>query len=212
MKFQLTAARRRLDIAQQATYQGDSFNSQPPEGGWVRRIGRLITHRVSTHSRPKAAGETYFATHSKIMVSTHSRPKAAGHNLLGAGCAVQMFQLTAARRRLDPFSPAVFQSHRVSTHSRPKAAGPYSSCHTFAPACFNSQPPEGGWFFPFGILERLAGFNSQPPEGGWVCGGSNQLKLCCFNSQPPEGGWLYNACCLPAAFTVSTHSRPKAAG
>ena len=36
--------------------------------------------------------------------------------------------------------------YRVSTHSRPKAAG----------------------FFPFGILERLAGFNSQPPEGGWL--------------------------------------------
>ena len=36
LEFQLTAARRRLDIAQQATYQGDSFNSQPPEGGWNR--------------------------------------------------------------------------------------------------------------------------------------------------------------------------------
>ena len=36
LEFQLTAARRRLDIAQQATYQGDSFNSQPPEGGWLR--------------------------------------------------------------------------------------------------------------------------------------------------------------------------------
>ncbi len=33
----------------------------------------------------------------------------------------------------------------------------------------------------------------------------------CFNSQPPEGGWIY---CFAAWVhqTVSTHSRPKAAG
>ena len=33
------------------------FNSQPPEGGWQRHFLRLLLQiRVSTHSRPKAAG------------------------------------------------------------------------------------------------------------------------------------------------------------
>ena len=33
----------------------------------------------------------------------------------------------------------------------------------------------------------------------------------CFNTQPPEGGWKENRS-RPATTTVSTHSRPKAAG
>ena len=34
--------------------------------------------KVSTHSRPKAAGVAVRRTQQKIVVSTHSRPKAAG--------------------------------------------------------------------------------------------------------------------------------------
>ena len=33
----------------------------------------------------------------------------------------------------------------VSTHSRPKAAGGLSYIQAARVACFNSQPPEGGW-------------------------------------------------------------------
>ena len=32
------------------------FNTQPPEGGWMVRLGMVKTVVVSTHSRPKAAG------------------------------------------------------------------------------------------------------------------------------------------------------------
>ena len=78
--------------------------------------------KVSTHSRPKAAG-LYSA--EKILlqsVSTHSRPKAAGrHGRLYA--TVWVFQLTAARRRLVRLLPRA-----------PRFA-----------LSFNSQPPEGGW-------------------------------------------------------------------
>ena len=48
-----------------------------------------MTHirvRVSTHSRPKAAGSWHLLEISKIRVSTHSRPKAAG----GAGVYTKM--------------------------------------------------------------------------------------------------------------------------
>ena len=33
-----------------------SFNSQPPEGGWLIYLGCSLLLTVSTHSRPKAAG------------------------------------------------------------------------------------------------------------------------------------------------------------
>ena len=36
-----------------------SFNTQPPEGGWLGRHARMAeVERVSTHSRLKAAGST----------------------------------------------------------------------------------------------------------------------------------------------------------
>ena len=77
--FQHTAARRRLAI----------------------RMNKVEARaEVSTHSRPKAAGQAEVAKAERQAVSTHSRPKAAGVarlvNSLQAG-----FQHTAARRRLD---------------------------------------------------------------------------------------------------------------
>ena len=33
-----------------------------------------------------------------------------------------------------------------------------------------------------------------------------------FNTQPPEGGWKYGKAAKAVKKTVSTHSRPKAAG
>ena len=121
------------------------FNSQPPEGGWVlprilsttglpfqltaaRR--RLVFHqrlkplptRVSTHSRPKAAGRPLCFALIDVQVSTHSRPKAAGGE--------------AEQTRWD---------FGVSTHSRPKAAGTVTGTSVYIERRFNSQPPEGGW-------------------------------------------------------------------
>ena len=120
--FQLTAARRRLDIGLPLlSFHGSRFNSQPPEGGWVAGCAVISPCRVSTHSRPKAAGPG--------RPSLPSRPS---------------FQLTAARRRLAHSRPKAagavgFNSQppeggwdgapdpndkpEVSTHSRPKAAG-----------------------------------------------------------------------------------------
>ena len=99
--FQHTAARRRLDQTRLDAY-------------------RLIN--VSTHSRPKAAGDREEAVSTAIEVSTHSRPKAAGEYRYGDFDNYE-FQHTAARRRLAMRSLNGF------------------GC-TF---CFNTQPPEGGW-------------------------------------------------------------------
>ena len=76
------------------------FNTQPPEGGW--RANNFIRKRlkVSTHSRLKAAGPMHRPHVREIRVSTHSRLKAAG----ASDTATQL-------------------SASVSTHSRLKAAG-----------------------------------------------------------------------------------------
>ena len=79
-----------------------------------------------------------------------------------------MFQHTAARRRLAD-----------------------SACRFLAAACFNTQPPEGGW------VGRADGV---------------EVAGACFNTQPPEGGWGETLFQNKAERVVSTHSRPKAAG
>ena len=78
-----------------------------------------------------------------------------------------MFQHTAARRRLGLL------------------------CQRYAPGfCFNTQPPEGGWYEFFIAKKGCKGFNTQPPEGGW--------------RRKRKKAWNRKG--------VSTHSRPKAAG
>ena len=79
----------------------DSFNTQPPEGGWITRCDVAKDfYSVSTHSRLKAAGIAGIAIYSDCPVSTHSRLKAAG--IISLNVAVRC---------------------GVSTHSRLKAAG-----------------------------------------------------------------------------------------
>ena len=100
--FQHTAARRRLlFVAFAAIAIGDSFNTQPPEGGCSLKD---------------------FLNHPVITVSTHSRPKAAAIFDWEQEPESGEFQHTAARRRLH--DPPIQQKVDVwvSTHSRPKAA------------------------------------------------------------------------------------------
>ena len=121
-KFQHTAARRRLESGKTVIKTLHSFNTQPPEGGWVESLpsatqvesfntqppeggwfflrASLRVLQVSTHSRPKAAGSSPRPSSAFFSVSTHSRPKAAGTGL-DAPKKWAWFQHTAARRRLD---------------------------------------------------------------------------------------------------------------
>ena len=58
-----------------------SFNSQPPEGGWLMRWCRLVKCRLFqlTAARRRLAC-AFQHGQSSGLVSTHSRPKAAGHD------------------------------------------------------------------------------------------------------------------------------------
>ena len=59
---------------------------------------------------------------------------------------------------------------------------------------------------------EFVGFNTQPPEGGWLRLLPSAFYRGCFNTQPPEGGWKCEGKKSDLFNSVSTHSRPKAAG
>ena len=167
-----------------------SFNTQPPEGGWgiTRTTFQMFKRFQHTAARRRL-----------------------GH-LLRFIRVFLLFQHTAARRRLEMTSltaeravfvsthsrpkaagcrnPAIRPSLAVSTHSRPKAAGPKSAAGRRPKYCFNTQPPEGGWVFVVGVFDIDARFQHT----------AARRRLGSINSQHEA---------MP---TVSTHSRPKAAG
>ena len=143
VKFQHTAARRRLKSFRFVFGFDMCFNTQPPEGGCAIRDNFQTALRVSTHSRPKAAGsmvgvsgiEKRFNTQPpeggckrhrypfrSFTVSTHSRPKAAVFTPpLQAG---ERWVSTHSRPKAADFRHGeIIVFGRVSTHSRPKAAG-----------------------------------------------------------------------------------------
>ena len=144
---------------------------------------------VSTHSRPKAAGTSWLRSKNRRLVSTHSRPKAAGVVNGFAFGLFGKFQHTAARRRLEVAfekvgSQAVFQH----TAAR-RRLGPNRQSH-----CDDVE------FQHTAARRRLDRYNML------------SSYFDCFNTQPPEGGWPYKAKQPETVATVSTHSRPKAAG
>ena len=79
-----------------------SFNTQPPEGGWLLLSQQAPLSIVSTHSRPKAAGETVKAA----LISGWFQHTAARRRLEAqrrSEVEYTEFQHTAARRRLPFF-------------------------------------------------------------------------------------------------------------
>ena len=123
-----------------------------------------------------------------------------------------MFQHTAARRRLVL-----------------RFCGLLHRCRRF-----NTQPPEGGWqSYTVGEDRIVVSTHSRPKAAGIAKCNGNPLEKG-FNTQPPEGGWRQETLMwvisrrfqhtaarrrlvsspLPLLLdeSVSTHSRPKAAG
>ena len=186
-----------------------------------------------TAARRRLAGKSRQSIAVLKNVSTHSRPKAAGTNTSFFKFKV-MFQLTAARRRLGRLAKSTALSTRFQLTAARRRLAVLQSDYNANGFSFNSQPPEGGWTNALIKFKHQNCFNSQPPEGGWKDGDQRSFAFWRFNSQPPEGGWglkLHSSCpCglfqltaarrrlarmagfLSNAETVSTHSRPKAAG
>ena len=81
-----------------------STHSRPKAAG-LRQPEQAANGGVSTHSRPKAAGRIAKTKSHVFRVSTHSRPKAAGW-VVADLIWFAWFQLTAARRRLVLLPPS----------------------------------------------------------------------------------------------------------
>ena len=146
-----------------------STHSRPKAAG-ITLITGVPGSGVSTHSRPKAAGKLFGLLSETLPVSTHSRPKAAGYAAATAAIPITKFQHTAARRRLGRNVCQVDKLTCVSTHSRPKAAGKkLLQAVRLRFVSTHSRPKAAGSpeRLPWGIFVR---FNTQPPEGGWNSG------------------------------------------
>ena len=145
----------------------------------------------------------------------------------------QMFQHTAARRRLGFSCPKNRGSSSVSTHSRPKAAGSHRSRKmNIQEVSTHSRPKAAGtaeqsirdfeWFQHtaarrrLGKEQRAAGnprrFNTQPPEGGWPAKSSSDGMTHLFQHTAARRRLEGRISQLERLDLVSTHSRPKAAG
>ena len=150
----------------------------------------------------------------EILVSTHSRPKAAGQCGIiclydwrsfntqppeGGWANIGNWQTVLERFNTQPpeggwIVTSCFRNERVSFNIQPPEGGWQQGQNPHpSPTSFNTQPPEGGWPPTAKIHGKPVCFNTQPPEGGWGKKKSAIEKNRGFNTQPPEGGWCHPA-------------------
>ena len=84
---------------QQTPHAQKSFNTQPPEGGWADARDFCQKRKVSTHSRPKAAG-IQRQDLPKFAVFQHTAARRRLALAIFSVSIMRVFQHTAARRRL----------------------------------------------------------------------------------------------------------------
>ena len=146
IKFQLTAARRRLVSGTNSAWLSCDFNSQPREGGWRFRYAAQKPWPIFqlTAARRRLAGWR-FGGCVQNKISTHSRAKAAGFRRPPAWRSRNDFNSQPREGGWDSMLPPDNSTTEISTHSRAKAAGLSREDKEFYMRHFNSQPREGGW-------------------------------------------------------------------
>ena len=187
--FQHTAARRRLGIeAVSVAWDGLFQHTAARRRLAANEKSVEFACKVSTHSRPKAAGALSDGLHGLLLFQhtaarrrlvledggilifkwfQHTAARRRLETAIDRDALQCLFQHTAARRRLGVTGGYCFRTVKVSTHSRPKAAGQRLVFHP---------------------LYRVVSTHSRPKAAGLSSA---------FGSR---------------SITVSTHSRPKAAG
>ena len=167
-KFQHTAARRRLDQISYPTYRQYCFNTQPPEGGWLKAFtlpcpGGMFQHTAARRRLVMAI----MGNINDAEVSTHSRPKAAGD----FGCSALRYRY---RFNTQPpeggwLSDKYPLTAGKSFNTQPPEGGwTRSRCRPVSNCRFNTQPPEGGWFwlYPPRDGKRIVSTHSRPKAAG----------------------------------------------
>ena len=124
----------------------------------------------------------------------------------------EMFQHTAARRRLDALRVNCVRNGRFQHTAARRRLGFVRKSSQPSLDCFNTQPPEGGW-------ERLTkrqgkgaavSTHSRPKAAGADVAIPRVHETVSTHSRPKAAGRDRNFCDVQRI--VSTHSRPKAAG
>ena len=100
-------------------------------------------------------------------VSTHSRPKAAGITSSNTVINKQCFNTQPPEGGwvYGLMNPPKFYCFNTQPPEGGWRAKNQPNPDT---GSFNTQPPEGGWMPLLAGLIPLLGFNTQPPEGGWL--------------------------------------------
>ena len=153
--------------------------------------GQLVLRGiVSTHSRPKAAG-LHDVNDIWVIYSFNTQPPEGGWLVKNFFWPLEeMFQHTAARRRLATLTPEQRTLIVVSTHSRPKAAGLVLQQHRMMTLFQHTAARRRLGLKKLSTDEvKVQRFNTQPPEGGWYLIVNGTRYPNSFNTQPPEGGW-----------------------
>ena len=158
-QFQLTAARRRLD---------------------VMSILLSKEQAVSTHSRPKAAGSYRTSVLNSLLWFQLTAARRRLEIPPYPRKTLMMFQLTAARRRLATPAANFCSNTSVSTHSRPKAAG----CLIFLIYCFirvstHSRPKAAGLHLVKKAGRESVSTHSRPKAAGASAETLNRQGLHC---------------------------------
>ena len=141
------------------------FNTQPPEGGWAGSQWARVFEQSFNTQPPEGGWNQAIALLQKINVFQHTAARGRlGMDLCYCRCVCR-FQHTAARGRLEPIGLRVETKEAVSTHSRPRAAGSQFQTACRANFGFNTQPPEGGWEQPAQAQDRAMMFQHTAARG-----------------------------------------------
>ncbi len=151
VKFQLTAARRRLDSHTCGIRSRENqFQLTAARRRLAAKAARHECGSVSTHSRPKAAGRCVVGDPGQTRASFNSQPPEGGWSMTRYGRANASGDVSTHSRPKAAGRPAAgrqLTNNRVSTHSRPKAAGlaiGYSSLCPYIGVSTHSRPKAAG--------------------------------------------------------------------
>ena len=103
------------------------FNTQPPEGGWIKNCSNAMRLSWFQHTAARRRLVIRNKRHTQTNKFQHTAARRRLDPDMRGSATEPMFQHTAARRRLGGSVGQQLASREVSTHSRPKAAGSISA-------------------------------------------------------------------------------------
>ena len=188
------------------------FNTQPPEGGWQQPHYKYTYHK-RFNTQPPEGGWDNWQQGQDYLARFNTQPPEGGWFKFSFFMDKRWIRFNTQPPEGGWFVGSKSgQMVDVSTHSRPKAAGSKGLYQQAWVLVSTHSRPKAAGFPLIGSQSVLHGFNTQPPEGGW--GGIFFLPSSPFLFQHTAARRRLARTDKLAidARSVSTHSRPKAAG